>query len=93
MLNRRQFCLLTMGIGTAGLGMVGYAASRGQGPQTATETNGSSAHDLVLTSRKSKALGAEQGLTLVRSQPACEALFVFKDGRILATRGFPTNDA
>jgi thiamine biosynthesis lipoprotein len=38
-------------------------------------------------------LGAEQGLTLVRSRPACEALLVFKDGRILATGGFPTSDA
>ena len=38
-------------------------------------------------------LGAEQGLTLVRSRTACEALLVFKDGRIVATEGFPTTDA
>ena len=62
MLNRRHFCLLTMGVGTAGLGMVVYA-SRGQGPQTAEEANNSSAHDLVLTSRKSKALGTTFRLT------------------------------
>ena len=27
MLSRRQFCVLAMGVGTAGLGMVGYAAT------------------------------------------------------------------
>ena len=67
MLNRRQFSLLATGVGTAGLGMVGYAASRGQGPQTATETNGSSAHDLVLTSRKSKALGADISIDVLHA--------------------------
>ena len=37
-------------------------------------------------------LGAEQGLTLIRPRPACEALLVFKDGRVLTTDGFPTQD-
>jgi len=36
-------------------------------------------------------LGAEQGLTLISSRPACEALLVFKDGRVLTTDGFPTS--
>lgn len=34
-------------------------------------------------------LGAEQGLQLVRSTPGADALFVFKDGRTMATAGFP----
>lgn len=37
-------------------------------------------------------LGAERGLSLVRSRPDCEALLVFKDGRVLATDRFPTSD-
>lgn len=38
-------------------------------------------------------LGAEPGLTLIRSRAACEALLVFRDGRVLATDGFPTHDS
>ncbi len=38
-------------------------------------------------------LGPEQGLALVRSRPACEALLVFKDGRVLTTDGFPAVDS
>ncbi len=38
-------------------------------------------------------LGAEQGLTLVRSTPECEALLVFKDGRVLATEKFPASNS
>lgn len=38
-------------------------------------------------------LGPEQGLALVRSRPACEALLVFKDGRVLTTDRFPAVDS
>lgn len=34
-------------------------------------------------------LGPEKGLDLVRSTPHADALFVFKDGRTMATEGFP----
>jgi len=34
-------------------------------------------------------LGPERGLELVRSTPKADALFVLKDGRTLATEGFP----
>jgi thiamine biosynthesis lipoprotein len=33
--------------------------------------------------------GPEKGLALVRSTPAAEGFFIFKDGRMLATEGFP----
>ncbi len=34
-------------------------------------------------------LGPEQGLRLIEATPGADALFVLKDGRTLATRGFP----
>jgi len=36
-------------------------------------------------------LGPKEGLDLVRRTPAAEALFVFKDGRTVATEGFPAS--
>jgi thiamine biosynthesis lipoprotein len=36
-------------------------------------------------------LGHAKGLELVRSMPGADALLVFKDGRTLATEGFPTD--
>jgi thiamine biosynthesis lipoprotein len=35
-------------------------------------------------------LEPEKGLELVRATPGADALLVFKDGRTLATQGFPT---
>jgi len=35
-------------------------------------------------------MGVEKGLGLIQSSPRAEAFFVFKDGRSIATRGFPT---
>lgn len=38
-------------------------------------------------------LGPEKGLQLVRSTPGADALVAFKNGRTLATAGFPTADS
>ena len=35
-------------------------------------------------------LGAEEGLRLIHSMPNVDAMFVFKDGRVLTSQGFPT---
>jgi FAD:protein FMN transferase len=67
MLSRRQFCVLTLGAGSAGLGMAGLAGSRSQEPQTGEQGSGSSALELVLVSRRSKALGTQVSIDVLHA--------------------------
>ena len=67
MLSRRQFCVLAVGAGSAGLGLAGYSRNSGEEPPASQRTNGSAVNDLVLASRKSTALGTAVSIDVLHT--------------------------
>jgi thiamine biosynthesis lipoprotein len=67
MLNRRKFCLLTMGLGAAGFGVVDYATIRPDESPNGLSTDSQFAGNLVFTSRSSSALGAHVSMKVLHA--------------------------